>query len=42
MPVTPYHLYRRAPAQRRPWAVDVRVTQPGLASWWRLLAPGLH
>lgn len=38
----PYHLYAPRPARLRPWAVAARATQPGLASWWRLLAPTLR
>jgi hypothetical protein len=39
----PYHLYaQRPPVGPGPWHVSVRATQPGLASWWRLVAPGLR
>ena len=41
MPPRPYHLL--SPSAPRPvrWRAQVRATQPGLAAWWRLLAPGL-
>ena len=42
MPAAPYHLYRPTHLAARPWSVTARATQPGLAAWWRLVAPGLH
>lgn len=42
MTPAPYHLYRPVKSSPRPWAVTARATQPGLAAWWRLVAPGLH
>ena len=37
----PYHLYTFSRPPLGAWRVSARATQPGLASWWRLIAPGL-
>ena len=41
MATRPYHLYPSSPRPTPRWRVEGRATQPGLAAWWRLLAPDL-